>query len=129
VTRRRSSIAIANRIAIAITALLLAQIGAYMHQTSVQHVRCGHGELVEATVVAKYSTDLSRIVGVETKADAGDEHCVIATGVRGDARVSAPSMVVHRAIVEQPVVVSQARVVVTGALYRTAPKTSPPNVA
>jgi hypothetical protein len=112
--------------AIAIAVLLLAQLGASMHRAAVQHVRCGHGELVHATVSAKHSTDVSRLVAVESSSDAGDDHCLTATGVRCDSRMSAPAIAVQHQLIAHATVAVIPRPVVQTTLYRTAPKTSPP---
>lgn len=109
--------------------LLLAQLATSIHRADVQHVRCGHGELVHAPAVAKHSTDAStasQLVGVERGThDGNDDHCVTATGVPG-ARVSAPTLAVKKQVTEHAIVVASPRVVVQTTLYRTAPKTSPP---
>ena len=112
--------------AFAIAVLLLATVAASAHRAEVQHVRCGHGELVHATVGAKHSTDASRLIAVESSSEAGDDHCVLATGVRGDSQLSAPTVAVHQQVTEHAIVIPIPRVVVLTTLYRTAPKTSPP---
>ncbi len=128
VTRHRSALP-RGYAACAIIVLLLAQLGALVHHATVQHVRCDHGELVEAPMLAKHALDASRLVAVEHgQADAGDEHCAVANGVRSDARVAAPSVVsaLAPALVEQPRFILD-RVAPPADLYRTAPKTSPPD--
>jgi hypothetical protein len=121
VTGRKSTSA-----AFAIAVLLLAQLGASLHRAEVRHVRCGHGELVHATIGAKHSTDASRLVAVESGDDGDDDHCLIATGVRCDARMSAPAIAVQHQVTKHAIVIAIPRVVVQTTLYRTAPKTSPP---
>jgi hypothetical protein len=113
--------------AAAVLVLVLAQLGAMVHHAAVRHVRCAeHGELVEAPVLAEHSGADSQLVAVEDGDADGDEHCAIANGQRGDARLSVP----HVELAIEPAIATSIVATTTNhagvPLYRTAPKTSPP---
>jgi hypothetical protein len=122
-----------SRVHAALTALafMLASLAGVAHEASTTHVRCAeHGELIHADGPAG-SVAASRD-SVATERDStkphGDDHCVIASGVR-------QSRIVPHAPIVVPVVAAIDGLVVaaphtarapSSSLYRTAPKTSPP---
>ncbi len=113
--------------AVAIALLVLAQLGALSHAAVVQHVRCAtHGELIEAAEVDTHSTGDVRLVGARPGAGS-DEHCELAAALHHatTATASAPS------ITQQPQVATIAPAPLDtfarAAIYRFAPKTSPPD--
>ncbi|MEO8705182.1 MAG: hypothetical protein ABI867_34370 [Kofleriaceae bacterium] len=111
----------------AVLVLVVAQLGALLHHAAVRHVRCAeHGELVEAPVLAKHSIEGSQLVAVEDGDADADEHCAIANGQRSDARPSITHVVLDAAPTIATPIVAAVTFHASVALYRTAPKTSPP---
>ncbi len=117
--------------AVAIVLLVVAQLGALVHEATVRHVRCSeHGELVEAAVVDAVTgrPDDVRLVGVEAGGASGDDHCALARSLRQQgAAPHAPAIgVAHVAIVAGAPLVMVPRIAAR-MLYLIAPKTSPPD--
>jgi len=129
-----------SRVHAALTALafVLASLFGIVHEATTQHVRCAqHGELVDSGAAGVRAERLERgeLRGPAMRAGAGSrvashghEHCALASVTRA-ARVlsSAPALVVVPVAVSRLVVAALPPVAVADrALYRTAPKTSPP---
>jgi hypothetical protein len=113
--------------ATAVIVLLLAQLGSLLHHAAVRHVRCDHGELVEAPSLAKHSLEDSQLVAVEDgDATGADEHCAFASALGTAPRLAPPNVTTAIAPFVVDAVFTLDRLVTPVALYRTAPKTSPP---
>jgi pantoate kinase len=114
---------------VAILAITLAQLGASIHAANVRHVRCAeHGDLVEAPELAAHASDRSRLVAVESETGDGDVHCTIASGLRTRITPDHPQLdEVACVTTDVAIAVPRARVALV-ALYRIAPKTSPPDL-
>jgi len=114
--------------AFAVATLVLAQLQVLSHRAAVRHVLCAkHGELVEAPELAGGALDdHSRMVGVAVDVDAGDDHCVVANGLRSHvaSRVCIELVAVAPLLQSEPQLVKRSHSALTG--YRIAPKTSPP---
>lgn len=112
--------------------LLVAQLGALIHNAKVRHFRCAeHGELVEPGVADTGELDARpfegvRFVGVNGGGDT-HAHCAIADGLRPH---SAPTTLPATATAGDCIAAEQASTDRQSAsstpLYRIAPKTSPP---
>lgn len=118
--------------AVAVVALVLAQLQSLGHRAAVRHVVCAeHGELVEAPELAKaldpYDTR-SRLVEVTLGVDGDDDHCTLASGLRPyDVAAVADHAI---AIAELADSAPPPLAGITYSLdYRIAPKTSPPLLA
>ncbi len=125
-----SSLSYRRIAAVAVVALVLAQLQTLTHRAAVRHVLCSeHGELVEAPELAAHSLDdKTRFVAVALGVDDDDDHCALANGLRpyhtSDSATHAVAVVEHVAVT-QPALAG-----VTCSLdYRIAPKTSPPALA
>jgi hypothetical protein len=113
--------------ACAVMMLVLAQLGSLLHHATVRHVRCEHGELVEAPALAKHAAGDSQLVGVEAgDASGADEHCAIANGQRADARPAIACIEHVLAPTGATPVVAAVTFHASVPIFRTAPKTSPP---
>jgi hypothetical protein len=138
--RRGSSTAAVLLIAV----LALGQLGAFLHATTL-HARCPeHGELVHGAAaagadpgvgrgVAAWLAELSRTDdadGMRGLPDAGNhehEHCLATCATR--ERATAPAgagATAERMAAREVASIAHVERAVARALYRTAPKTSPP---
>ena len=117
--------------AIVAAVCVLAQFATLAHRAAVHHVVCAeHGELVEAPAPVTTTGAIGSEVGLfatEPGSDAGDDHCVVACGLRAHTASAYPPAPVAL----QPAVLAAAELtprdhVPSFARYRTAPKTSPP---
>lgn len=113
--------------AAAVVLLVLAQLGALAHEAAVRHVRCAeHGELVEAATIAAHHEAGVRLVGVELGIS-GDDHCTLAGAL--NQHVTAPTARLAPTTISSipaPTPTLRATPLRSFALYRFAPKTSPP---
>lgn len=113
-------------------AVLTAMLLAGWHHASVQHGRCvEHGEELHLSKVGKAllapTTDVAQISASPWAAVEGDEHCEISAVAHqpfhGAADVVldvAPAAIATAALPPPPIVA------IAAAVYRLAPKTSPP---
>jgi hypothetical protein len=113
---------------LSVVMLVVTQLAAHAHEAAVRHVTCGeHGEQLEAAIVAAHPDDgIARWVAVELD---GGEHaqCLIANALQqsgiSPAHVQSP---VALAVVADAQLAPVVVPVPIAALYRLAPKTSPP---
>jgi hypothetical protein len=124
----------ASRVQAALTALafVLASLLGVVHEATTIHVRCAeHGELIhrDATLATTASADRDAVVrDLRAETKPSHEHCSLTSSTRDSRLVPRPP-----AIASAPVAISRfaiagplVAVARAGALYRTAPKTSPP---
>lgn len=127
-----------RRVHAALTALafVLASLFGIVHESTTRHVLCAqHGELVDSGVAGSRAERPERVEPRTSAMRAGagfgfaaHEHCVLASVSRA-ARVlcAAPALVAAPVAATRPVVAALPPVAARDrALYRTAPKTSPP---
>ena len=115
--------------AFAVALLVVGQLAAFAHESATRHVVCAeHGEQVEAAnLVGTHLCGHEHWVGVE--GDQGREHfdCAILHLLHQSATPSTAAATVAPILVATDHVTPLATTVaIIGALYRTAPKTSPP---
>jgi hypothetical protein len=111
---------------VAIALVLVAQIGGAAHEASVRHVACAHGELIEAPDIDASPSDESRLVAAGGRAD--HDHCAISAALRSHGTSATPAAAITAAVVVATVTASEpVATPTTRALYRIAPKTSPPH--
>jgi hypothetical protein len=116
--------------ACAVVLLVTAQLAGLWHQAVERHITCSeHGEQVDAATLVGdlHACDHDHLVGVESGHAGSHEDCAIARALHQSAQTSgfthAPALVPLVTTTGATVVTSTAR---TRALYRIAPKTSPP---
>jgi hypothetical protein len=114
-------------------AILLGSVGVHRHVSVEVHARCVHGAEVHVRRVSDAAPPHAT-AGSPTLADPiwweteGDHHCGAATPIVAAAPELVAVLVPAAAGTEQdPVLVS--RVAITAALFRLAPKTSPPRAS
>jgi hypothetical protein len=119
------------RAAVTALAFALASLLGVIHEATTRHVVCAaHGELIHADAPSKVAKAAPQdAIGARAPSSTdGDDHCALAQALR-------QSRIAPRVPVLAPVVASvddvvalapRATVPVASALYRTAPKTSPP---
>ncbi|HEY5920523.1 MAG TPA: hypothetical protein VIV11_02580 [Kofleriaceae bacterium] len=114
----------------AVVLLVVGQLVALAHNAESRHVTCAeHGEELEAAQLVDelHACDHDHLIGVE--GDAGDHHdeCAMARALHQSTQtsrfVSPPPLI---AIVTRPAALVERSAEATTALYRIAPKTSPP---
>jgi hypothetical protein len=112
---------------IATIAILAAQLAGSAHEAVACHVRCAHGELVEAPAVAAHRAEDRRVVAVEA-GGGGDAHCAIAAAASqsGAAPAAARALAPRPDALVRPAPAPAFADPAHAALYRIAPKTSPP---
>ena len=111
-------------------AILLGTVGVHRHATVETHVRCEHGEMVHVERISD-AAPVHTAAGSPTLADPvwweaeGDHHCgAVAPIVAAEPELLAAPVTLPGSFEAQVSVVS--RVAVAAALFRLAPKTSPP---
>lgn len=117
--------------AIAVLALVVGQLVALAHEAGTRHVTCGqHGEELEAATLAGQldACDDQHLIAV-TSGPAGDHtDCAIARtlhqGSAASRTIAAPQPIALVTVTRQPALTTLAA---CAALYRIAPKTSPPD--
>jgi GMP synthase PP-ATPase subunit len=116
--------------ALAALVLVVGQLVAFAHQAATRHVECAaHGEQLEAANVAEalHACADDHLVGVD--GDNGEHHedCVVLRALHQSNSVphawAAPHVLALESLVIEP---AQHANAVIRALYRIAPKTSPP---
>jgi hypothetical protein len=113
--------------AAAVVLLVVAQLGALAHQAAVRHVRCEHGELVEAASIEAHLGGDARLVGVTNPGAPDDEHCTLASALRQHGTAPhTPTLVVAMAACTSVAPPATAARFAAASLYLIAPKTSPP---
>lgn len=112
-------------------AIVLGSVGVHRHVTVETHARCVHGDEVHVRRVSD-AAPTHAAGGTPTWADPiwweteGDHHCGAATPiVAAEPEVLAVLVPAPVGTEQDPVVVS--RVTIASALFRLAPKTSPPS--
>jgi len=120
------------RVRAALTALgfVLASLLGTIHEARTRHVVCAaHGELIHADVTARVADTAHSVLSALPGAPShGDEHCSLASATH-QSRVAprAPVLAVATAALDPHVALAPRAVALpSAALYRTAPKTSPP---
>jgi len=124
----------ASRLQAALTALafVLASLFGILHEAATAHARCAeHGELIhrDATVASTEGpTNAATLGELRTEAIPGHEHCSLTSATRESRLVPRPPAIAPAPVASSAVVAATPRAVPArgGALYRTAPKTSPP---
>jgi hypothetical protein len=117
------------RLAVAVTAIglvLAVQIGGAAHEASVRHVACAqHGEMLEAPDVDPVPAGETRLV--RAGGGGGHDHCAVSGALRQHGVTSSTAAIATVAVVvtETPAMAIETRHADL-ALYRLAPKTSPP---
>jgi len=119
------------RAALTALAFALASLLGVIHEATTRHVVCAaHGELIHADAPAKVAkaTPQDVVTARAPTTTHGDDHCALAQALR-QSRV-APRVPVLAAVVasvdDVVALAPRPAASVTSALYRTAPKTSPP---
>ena len=105
-----------------------------VHEATTTHVRCAqHGELMDsgANAIARPAEAAvdANVRDVAETTSQGHEHCALASAMRESRVVPRPPLLVAAPLVTAGPVVAGAPAAETShdrALYRTAPKTSPP---
>ncbi|CAN5915714.1 hypothetical protein BH11MYX3_BH11MYX3_08880 [soil metagenome] len=123
-----------SRVAAAIAALALVMAGllGVAHEATTRHVRCAeHGELIHSatvTGVRLVASDTGSLVDSLPTTETHDhEHCLLAAASRALTLESRPLVLTQIPVVASALAVAPAADARPGyALYRTAPKTSPP---
>jgi hypothetical protein len=124
--RRRPTIAAG----FALVVLVVAQLAAHAHRSATRHVTCEeHGEELEAAVVVAAHPDdgVARWLAVEDGGGEEHEECLFASALRqgglAPAHARAPIAIAALELSPPP---RTAETIAVAALYRLAPKTSPP---
>ncbi|HLU65259.1 MAG TPA: hypothetical protein VKZ63_03250 [Kofleriaceae bacterium] len=144
-TARLSSRALRARAAALVCAFLLGHLGGFIHQATASHARCAeHGELVhgeageadgEARVargVEAWIAALARdavqddLRGLPADSDHEHDHCWVRCAERARSGAAHGSGVAAPAATGCALALAGLAIQGAGALYRTAPKTSPP---
>ena len=118
------------RFAVAVTAIglvLAVQIGGAAHEASVRHVTCAqHGEMLEVPDADPVPAGETRLV--RAGSGGGHDHCAVVSALRQHGVTSSTATIatVTVMIAEAPAMVIATRHA-DHALYRLAPKTSPPD--
>lgn len=114
-------------------AIVLGSVGVHRHVSVEAHVRCEHGAEVHVQRVSD-AAPTHATGGTPTLADPiwwqteGDHHCgAVAPIVAAEPELQAVLVPVSAGVEEDSIVVSH--VAVAAALFRLAPKTSPPSVS
>ncbi|MEZ4401807.1 MAG: hypothetical protein R3B06_17395 [Kofleriaceae bacterium] len=127
-----------RRLALVAVLCLVGQVVALFHLGLVRHVRCAaHGELVHADEVAvddpvqatadQAPGDLAQLFNRSAAHGAEHEHCQLATD-RTDVTVATALRVARPTATTEAVAVVRTAAVPVRALFRLAPKASPPTV-
>jgi hypothetical protein len=129
-------------LAAALTALafVASSLFGLIHEATTVHVRCAHGELIDSDVVAQANAargvparsldaahdDLLR--GTLAFAVHGHEHCALMSAMRESRLAPRPPVIAPAQVAVADLAAAPPRVETApgDALYRTAPKTSPP---
>ncbi|MCW5807862.1 MAG: hypothetical protein KIT31_36250 [Deltaproteobacteria bacterium] len=114
--------------AFAVVVLVGAQLAAHAHAAAARHITCAeHGEQLEAVVIGAHPDDgNARWVSVEKGGGEHDE-CLFANALRQSGLAPAhPQVADVHATADATQVPPRAEIAVAVALYRLAPKTSPP---
>lgn len=115
--------------AMLVWAVVAANLAGFAHEASVKHVRCEHGDMVHVDGVAGTPVHPSNTATYDGTAQEkhDHQHCGMIGATRQLAastdRAAEICAVVHRSI---PDPTHHAAIASRSALYRTAPKTSPP---
>jgi hypothetical protein len=125
-----------GRIQAGLTALVfvLSSLGGVIHEATTSHIRCAqHGELIHGTAsVAAVRTEpvapSARFGSASTAAIHGHEHCALAAATRVSRLLPCPPALgpAPSTATEIATAFPEPTAAHDRALYRTAPKTSPP---
>lgn len=117
--------------AIAALVLVVGQLAALAHQASTRHVTCGqHGEELEAATLAGplHACEQDHLIAVTSGPAGNHTDCAITRtlhqSTKASRTIAAPQRIVVTTSARAPIVVALA---IATALYRIAPKTSPPD--
>jgi hypothetical protein len=119
--------------AFAVALLVVGQLLALAHNAATRHVECDeHGEVLEAAQlsVALHDCDQDHLVGVENDAGGDHDDCSIARLLQQSAATpdATPPPVRAPALDALDHARPTSVVAIATALYRIAPKTSPPDL-
>lgn len=113
-------------------AIVLGSVGVHRHVTVETHARCEHGDVVHVQRVSDVAPEHTATGGVPSLVDPvwweteGDHHCGAAAPiVAAEPELEAFLLPVPAGAQSEPPIVS--RVAIASALFRLAPKTSPPS--
>jgi hypothetical protein len=124
---RRSRVHVA---ALAVVLLVVGQLASLAHQAGTRHVTCGeHGEELEAATLVEqlHACEQDHLIGVEGDAGGDHEDCAIARALHQSAQTSRFVLLAHlEPIASTTSAVTPIALTPVTALYRIAPKTSPP---
>lgn len=118
----------------AVLVLVIGQLIAFAHQAATRHIECAeHGEELETPSLAEalHACNDQHLVGLD--ADSGGEHhddCLVLRAMHESTALGDGWLPPAVALVETtPVTLTPRAVALAHALYRLAPKTSPPPLA
>jgi hypothetical protein len=124
---------VSSRVVAAFTAVWLVVCGvlAARHEATVTHVRDGAGGYVHGKALAGHHQGHDSDIHGQRHSDADAGECALLTAFHqaASADVTAPAVVTTARATHVQDLVSAAAPVVAAAVYRLAPKTSPPVVA
>lgn len=118
----------------AVFALLLGQVGPFVHFVTVEHATCPeHGELIEVSRAARSDAAPSAFPAFRARAadahHATDEHCEVALAIKGHDAIEArlePAPIAIAASFAEPRFTAAPAYVASISVYVLAPKSSPP---
>jgi|SRR3954469_5344108 hypothetical protein len=123
-----------SRVAAALTALafVIAGLLGASHEATTRHVRCAeHGELIHSAIAAGAQLIApqrdSVVQSIPTATQHEHEHCLLASASRALTVASRPPVLIAMPVVATALArAPTAHDLSAAAIYRTAPKTSPP---
>ena len=121
----------ASRVQAALSALVfvVASWIGMVHEATTRHVQCAeHGELVDAPSAAPRREHTAAVRNAGLPAAHGHEHCSLMSATRA-SRIASRPPALHSALIaisDVAAVLPSGGTARANALYRTAPKTSPP---
>ena len=97
------------------------------HEAAVTHVRCEHGELTHAANVRVVAGGQRAVTELPAQTESHDhEHCLLACALHALAKPRFAIAIAAFAAIEPIATATPIAIHARGAVYRTAPKTSPP---
>lgn len=118
----------------AVFALLLGQVGPFVHFVTVQHATCPeHGELIEVSPAAPHFSERSALPAYRGSAPEAhhttDDHCEVALAIKGHDAVEPAPHLAQPAIASPflaPRSIGPPEYIASISVYVLAPKSSPP---
>lgn len=120
-----------RRLQAALTAMafVIAGVFSLVHEATTAHVRCAeHGEVtdVDPGVHAAAAQGETPVAEGQPQSEHGHEHCLQQCAVHAAAAQPAPAITAIAVVTDHVAIAELPAVAARDALYRTAPKTSPP---